>query len=61
MNRFFALLAALLTTVPLYAADTPLFDGKTFTAGAVVGITTTAGAPSVFAASATAWPWLPDE
>ncbi|MFM9955448.1 MAG: PVC-type heme-binding CxxCH protein [Opitutaceae bacterium] len=31
MNRFFALLAALLTTVPLYAADTPLFDGKTFT------------------------------
>ena len=26
-----------------------------------LGITITAGAPSVFAASATAWPWLPDE
>ena len=44
-----------ITSAP--SARTP----STFTAGAVVGITTTAGMPSSFAASAIAMPWLPDE
>ena len=34
---------------------------STLTAGAVSGITTTAGRPRARAAHATAWAWLPDE
>jgi len=34
---------------------------STFTAGAVVGMTTMAGIENRAAAQATAWPWLPDE
>ena len=48
--------------VPANSTSAPYDSApSTFTFGAVVGITITAGAPSSCAAIATAWPWLPEE